>query len=612
MNIRQLKIYNYKSFLKSDIIEFSHGFNVIAGQNNVGKTALLEAASLNFPSKPHLSLITKPHTSTATTPSSQASLVVSLSGEELYNLLIETPGVYGFPLLPQTAIKESSYEKYVSDFFKQEIIEITFFKNSNSPHLETDRQSSLLGFENYNRLLLANISHNSEKPHGFMLRHGATDEIFTKNISPSITKRFYSFKAERLNVGLGSTGDSTTLQPDASNLPEVLHVLQSRNPKRYKRYNHLLNMILPSISEARIVPIRGNQLEINLVLNGVDDERDDLLIPLRDSGTGVSQVLAILYVAATAEFPQIILVDEPNSFLNPGASRSLIEILKRHFPQHQYIISTHSPEVIRAASPCSLTLLRRDSSQTLINQLSSDKLTDISSCLSELGARLSDVFGADKIMWVEGPTEEQCFSLILNKVKNDSILGLTIVPVRNTGDLDGKKASMALDLYMRVSSSNALLPPLVSFVLDRERKTDKDIEDISRRFKKNINFIPRRMYENYLLYSDAITYTLNNLPSFRDNRINISEVDKWIQDNGNNQTYIENPVDNFSSKNDKWVINVNAAKLLKSLFHDLSEGKEYFSKTTSSVQITRWICDNKPHRFDTLRDYLLNIIEPHN
>lgn len=42
-----------------------------------------------------------------------------------------------------------------------------------------------------------------------------------------------------------------------------------------------------------------------------DTEREDLTVPLSESGTGVGQVLAILYVVFTSEYPRTIVIDEP-------------------------------------------------------------------------------------------------------------------------------------------------------------------------------------------------------------------------------------------------------------------------------------------------------------
>lgn len=53
---------------------------------------------------------------------------------------------------------------------------------------------------------------------------------------------------------------------------------------------------------------------------------------LAESDTGIGQVLAILYVVIMAKYNQVIIIDEPQSFLHPGAVRKLIEILKQDFP----------------------------------------------------------------------------------------------------------------------------------------------------------------------------------------------------------------------------------------------------------------------------------------
>ena len=45
MLLRQFRARNYKSLRETPLLEFDAGINVIVGQNNVGKTALLEALS---------------------------------------------------------------------------------------------------------------------------------------------------------------------------------------------------------------------------------------------------------------------------------------------------------------------------------------------------------------------------------------------------------------------------------------------------------------------------------------------------------------------------------------------------------------------------------------
>jgi predicted ATP-dependent endonuclease of OLD family len=88
MRIIGCKIENYKSFFLSEEIPFTAGFNVIVGQNNVGKTALVEALSLRFSDKPHRSLRTVPYIQTPVPSNSHVTLMIELTREELGSFLL--------------------------------------------------------------------------------------------------------------------------------------------------------------------------------------------------------------------------------------------------------------------------------------------------------------------------------------------------------------------------------------------------------------------------------------------------------------------------------------------------------------------------------------------
>lgn len=60
MFISKFQLGNYKSFNNPPALEFRPGFNIITGQNNAGKTALLEALGLTWAGNPHRSLNTVP------------------------------------------------------------------------------------------------------------------------------------------------------------------------------------------------------------------------------------------------------------------------------------------------------------------------------------------------------------------------------------------------------------------------------------------------------------------------------------------------------------------------------------------------------------------------
>ncbi|MCI0330954.1 MAG: AAA family ATPase [candidate division Zixibacteria bacterium] len=87
MRIKTFKILNYKSFLSSEEIDFTSGFNVIVGQNNVGKTAFVEALSLTFSNHPHKSVKTVPYKGAGHNQASRAFISFQVEKEELMMIL---------------------------------------------------------------------------------------------------------------------------------------------------------------------------------------------------------------------------------------------------------------------------------------------------------------------------------------------------------------------------------------------------------------------------------------------------------------------------------------------------------------------------------------------
>lgn len=105
MYIEQIAISNYKSFYDSGVMEFTAGFNVIVGANNAGKTALVEALSLQFTNKPHKSLNTIPHPGATTKPTSSALVTFHLEPGETEQLLIDATEHFLVPVAQNSVIQ---------------------------------------------------------------------------------------------------------------------------------------------------------------------------------------------------------------------------------------------------------------------------------------------------------------------------------------------------------------------------------------------------------------------------------------------------------------------------------------------------------------------------
>lgn len=457
MFIEKFQLFNYKSYIDSEPLELTPGINIIVGQNNSGKTALLEALTLELSNEPHRSIKTLPAPFSKITEDSHIKVSLSLKKEELLALLeqIRLPLGIPAPEMPELNDPQEVHYKNLDNVISlfnhfqkwlsiPGLTEINLSLSSNPKlNLENGKITKGLSFGLYSNLphwnhegeysfieIQRDVSENKFSPIyeysqefssdredsekeiiDYKSYSGTNESTIAYKIFDLFRSRIYRFQSERLNVGRCSNDMNSELKLDASNLAEVLHLLASRDPKKFDCFNNYLSIIFPQISQIS-VPNKGDStVEIRVwSIEAVKNSREDLTFPLSACGTGISQALAILYVVLTSQYPRTIIIDEPQSFLHPGAAKKLVEILNQ-FPQHQYFIATHSPEIITAANPSTIVNLQHENSETKASVINSEVIEKQRFLLYDLGVSLSDIFGADNILWVEGPTEEECFPL---------------------------------------------------------------------------------------------------------------------------------------------------------------------------------------------------------
>jgi hypothetical protein len=306
-----------------------------------------------------------------------------------------------------------------------------------------------------------------------------------------------------------------------------------------------------------------------------------------------------LYVLVTSEEPKVLIIDEPQSFLNPGALRKLLEVLTEH-PEHQYILATHSPSLLSTVEIATLTLVKKVGTESKLIPLDPKAPEQLQLVLSEVGAQMSDIFGADRVLWVEGPTEEKCLPFIARKFFG-ALTGTVILGVKNTGDFEGKnklKAEMAFDVYGKLSLEKPLLPPAIGFIFDREGRNDAQQKELKTRGSTSgvpVFFLQRRLYENYLLEPRAIAEVFNNYDNQdRPEPLTEEQVSTWIDQNLWDTRFFDNKeVPESKRQHEKWIRDVHAAKMLEKMFSDLSDTRIEYNKTTHSVDLTKWLLEHK-------------------
>lgn len=609
MYISSFRVSNYKSFHESEVVQFGPGFNLIVGANNAGKTALLEALSLRGGSNPHRSPKTVPFPDANPDSTSRLEVSITVSRDELLDFLqIENKAYFSIPLAnydtdiaKRTLLQKNdvaALQRFVDDVFGGPSLTFRLKRGG----AEAWRTASLPSFTDYQLIHTTDAEkpgmtfkidrERSLKAIGGCRVHDGSEvgailaQVFERHI--------YRFSAERYNIGACAFGNRTELASNAHNLPEVLTSLQA-NPARFEEFNRLVLDIFPHVRQVSVQPSGNSEVEIRIWVFDPESKRLDLARPLKESGTGIAQVLAVLYVALNSVRPQVIIIDEPQSFLHPGAIRKLIDVLRRQ-TRHQYILATHSPAVITASNPSSITLVRLIDGESHLESVDARETKAATACLSEIGARLSDVFGADNFLWVEGATEETCFPMILAKA-GVPLMGTAIVGVRQVGDFEGRDAKRILEIYNRLSQSKSLIPPAVAFIFDEECRTTDQKNGLSKLGKGRVFFLPRRMFENYLLNPSAIASVINEFDHDRARPAEAQEVRLLIDQLRADERFFRPASVDCDAD---WVCHVHAGRLLDAVFKQISEARVEFEKPEHSVELATWILEHTPNEFDEI------------
>jgi predicted ATP-dependent endonuclease of OLD family len=651
MFFNEIEIENYKCFRDKVTLKLEQGINVIIGKNNVGKTALLEALSLQFPDKPHYSIETFPREDLEPQTHSKVAITFTLEIDEIKRILLISKGRgnndFRLPLdldfkLPDKendkfdqTFQDAAGRTHGSKFFSNKTFVLKLqregyderggnwyvpddcyvFPKIRRAEENDGNTQQYVDFQieredrNFDFKKTTYVSGGGKKH-----RDDFTGHIIHQicRLADKFGQYIYKFQAERVPLGICSLEENRKLETDSSNLAEVLHYYLS-NLNQANKFNKLVRQIIPNIYQVAAPSfIENGKAQAKIVVWNTKkaSERDYLSLPLKDVGSGVSQILAIIYVLLTAKEPQIILIDEPQGFLHPDAARKLIEVLRDYGNKHQIIVATHSPTIITSAEPKTVTLIKQKSSRSVLQKMDVEKVDSQRVYLSEIGAKLSDVFGYDRVIWVEGITEEICFPKILRKIKNKSLLGTAILEVHSVGEfrqVNKKDINRIVHIYKKLSSGDGgLVPEAVGFIFDRDDYSKEQIEKW-REENPELHFTKRRTYENYLLNSQAIAFVINKLEG--KSIVKPTDIETWFEKSKIKPKYYTPLLVPDDLNN--WTQTIHGKRLLAALFKEFctTQYNQNFKERVHSKMLTDWLLKNLTIELSGIAELIEEVIK---
>ena len=217
---------------------------------------------------------------------------------------------------------------------------------------------------------------------------------------------------------------------------------------------------------------------------------------LKDLGTGVEQLLMTFVVGLTEAAPFTLLIEEPETNLNPAAQRALLGLLKDWASDRLVIAATHSPVMLDwSPGGDGLWLVARDGDASTVEPVSADPLP----LLDELGVQLSDILSADRLLVLEGPSDQDVLRIWFPEI----LLSPRVAVLRGGGGDNARHAGQLAEWLLDADRAGRRR---VLYLRDRDELAPELLDRLSK--SPNVHVLRRRELENYLLDPEALAAVL--------------------------------------------------------------------------------------------------------
>lgn len=476
MKILSMRLENYKSIKDSGLLDLNSRINIFAGKNNTGKTALIEALyyasnALLYDSLP--SELNK----------ANLEIEISVDDEELNFLNMNV------------------YPEYTINGVKKIRINMSFINLDYSCINKVE--------VSYDEFYFPLFTNQSQDENGSYLFNNSNGGGTTFGGRPTAINNFFNLLKNRLVFVSGaryvpkeeSTNIHSSLNIDGNNLNSFLFTLHNNDERAFDQIVDVFKKIFNDITSISTPINQGNTTSISLYFEGNPQP-----IPLSSCGSGFTHVLIILSVLFTKE-SRVVLYDEPHVFLHPSAEKAIYDLISET-KSNQYFLTTHSPLLINYPFSKNIFLVQKEKGRSNYSQL--DNIQEI---LSDIGLNNSDFALADRVIFVEGDTEEAVLPLILRHFGMRQIgYNYRILKMNGTGNEFSKKTAMArnkekLDLVLGGISTS---PIPYKILIDSDEKSDQKILEIKEKYRNNVVVLERREYENYFIDCyEELSITIN-------------------------------------------------------------------------------------------------------
>ena len=355
LRIDSLKLRNFRCFVNVDVpIKFHPALTVFVARNGGGKSAILDAIRVS------LGTFTK-----KTSSFSQSNFRHSDASIDPSNLLNEQGSLYPISVLASGSVdgKDVYWARTLSAGGRtttKEAHVITDYGERLSSGIKDgsglDTALPILAYYGTNRLWEASDVKTVDQPFAYQSRlEGYTDALTERSLFASVKSWLkYAYKVSDSKVE-SETGVGRRVVRQFAAVRNALNVVLSKEGWQNVHYSHSYEQM----AVERHVDSGGNDLDHSIV------------VPVSWTSDGVLAVFALVADIAyrcarlNPQFGEeacsrtegIVMIDEVDLSLHPKWQQHILTDLMEVFPRIQFIITTHSPQVVSSISRESLRIL---------------------------------------------------------------------------------------------------------------------------------------------------------------------------------------------------------------------------------------------------------------
>jgi len=140
-------------------------------------------------------------------------------------------------------------------------------------------------------------------------------------------------------------GETSRLVESGRNITSVLGRLRSQDGRGFEFVLAAMRRLIPGLEDISVEDLGGF-----LVLRFSQQQASGVAhFTAANMSEGALRALGIIVAAQTVTSSQLLIVEEPEVAIHPGAAALLFEVLKRASQHGSVLVTTHSPELLDAA-----------------------------------------------------------------------------------------------------------------------------------------------------------------------------------------------------------------------------------------------------------------------